>query len=196
MRNAMLLTVLIVLGMFYTTSSRATLIETTAITASTTLGQFAMFPYLTIDKLNDGVIGDSPPYNGYASGFADTSGLITLSLDQPYDLTSFSLWNDINLDDEGVRTFSLNFIDSEGFSLGTTAVLHAVSQFDAQVYDFGQTFVGVKTVEFNVLSSSLQIEIRELAFNGSATFAVPEPGTLLMFCAGMLGLVRFTRRRL
>ncbi|MDB2449172.1 PEP-CTERM sorting domain-containing protein [Pseudomonadales bacterium] len=196
MRNAMLLTVLIVLGMFYTTSSRATLIETTAITASTTLGQFAMFPHLTIDKLNDGVIGDSPPYNGYASGFADTSGLITLSLDQPYDLTSFSLWNDINLNDEGVRTFLLNFIDSEGFSLGTTAVLHAVSQFDTQVYDFGQTFVGVKTVEFNVLSSSLQIEIRELAFNGSATFAVPEPGTLLMFCAGMLGLVRFTRRRL
>ena len=119
-----------------------------------------------------------------------------MSLDQPYDLTSFSLWNDINVNNEGVRTFSLNFIDSEGFSLGTTGVLNAVSQFDAQVYDFGQTFVGVKTVEFNVLSSSLQIEIRELAFNGSATFAVPEPGTLLMFCAGMLGLVRFTRRRL
>lgn len=106
------------------------------------------------------------------------------------------MWNDINLNNEGVRTFSLNFIDSEEFSLGATGVLNAVSLFEAQVYNFGQTFVGVKTVEFNVLSSSLQIEIRELAFNGSATFAVPEPGTLLMFCAGLLGLVRFTRRRL
>ena len=56
----MLLTALIVLGMFYTTSSRATLIETTAFTVRTTLGQFAISPDLTSNKLTDGVISNSP----------------------------------------------------------------------------------------------------------------------------------------
>lgn len=193
MRNTVTASILVMVCVFFSTSSRATVIETTSITASTTLGQYL---HLSIDQLNDGTISDAPPFNGYASGFGTTSGLITLSLDQQYDLTSFSLWNDINILNEGVRTFSLNFLDSEGLSVGTAGVYSAVSQFDAQVYDFGQTFLGVKTVELNVLSSNLQIEIRELAFNGTATNAVPAPGTLAIFCAGILGLVRFSRRRI
>ena len=182
----------ILLCVFLSNSSHASVIETTAISASTTLGQFSIY---SLDQLNDGVISDAAPYNGYASGFGATSGLITLSLDQAYDLTSFSLWNDVNILNEGVRTFSLSFFDSANMNLGSTGVLNAVSQFNAQVYDFGQTYTGVQTVGLNVLTSNLQIEIRELAFNGTATSSVPAPASLALFGAGLIGLLRLTRKR-
>jgi len=166
-------------------------IGTTDITPSTSLGQYASY---SLDQLHDGIVSDAFPYNGYASGFGVTSGLITLSLDQTYDLNSFSLWNDINIQSQGVRSFSLNFLDSSGMSIGTTGDLFAVSQFDAQVYNFSQTFLGVKTVELNISDSDLQIEIRELSFNGTATSSVPEPATLLLFGAGLIGLTRVRRK--
>lgn len=171
--------------------SHADVIGTTDITPSTSLGQYASY---SLDQLHDGIVSDAFPYNGYASGFGVTSGLITLSLDQTYDLNSFSLWNDINIQSQGVRSFSLNFLDSSGMSIGTTGDLFAVSQFDAQVYNFSQTFLGVKTVELNISDSDLQIEIRELSFNGTATSSVPEPATLLLFGAGLIGLTRVRRK--
>jgi len=46
-----------------------------------------------------------------------------------------------------------------------------------------------------VVTSNLQIEIREVAFNGVPTVsAVPEPGTYALMLAG-LGLVGFMARR-
>lgn len=168
--------------------AQAALIQTTQIVASQSLGQYI---YFSIDQVHDGNLGDAPPYNGYASGFGIVSGRITLTLDKAYDLDSFLLWNDVNVSDEGVRSFRLSFEDAVGNALGTTGVYSAVSQFAAQSYSFA-TVAGVKKVYLDVLNSNLQIEIRELAFNG--TPAIPEPGTWAMLLSG-LGAVGWMARR-
>ena len=163
-------------------------IATSQITPSTALGQY---DYFSIDQIADGITSDVSPFNGYASGIGVTSGLITLTLDHAYDLNSFVLWNDINIVNEGVRTFKLEFFDVGGFSLGSTGTLAAVSAYGPQTYNFASTIGGVKTVHLDVLTSSIQIEIREVEFTSS----VPEPATFATLLAGLGGLVLLTRAR-
>jgi hypothetical protein len=169
--------------------AHADTIATTQIAPSTSLGQYM---YFALGQLNDGVTSDAYPWNGYASG--GVSGRITLTLDQAYDLSSFVLWNDINISNEGVRSFKLVFEDASGGALGSTGTYNAVSQFAPQTYTFASMVSGVKTVHLDVLTSSYQIEIRELAFNGTAT-AVPEPASWALGLLGAAAMVGWRRRR-
>ena len=171
-------------------SANADTIATTQITPSTSLGQYL---YFALGQINDGVTSDASPFNGYASGFGAVSGRITLTLDQAYDLSSFVLWNDINVLNEGVRSFNLVLEDANGAWLGTAGTYTAVSQFAPQTYSFASVVSGVKTVHLDVLTSSLQIEIRELAFNGTAS-AVPEPATWALALLGAAALAGSRRR--
>ena len=143
-----------------------------------------------IDQIADGITNDDPPFNGFAANGIKT-GTIRLDFAQEYDLASFTLWNDINVSNEGVRSFRLDFFNSSNVSLGSTGVCSAVSQFSLQVYSF-PTVNNVKWVNLLVLTSSLQIEIRELAFDGKPSALVAEPASSMLFAIGLI--VRTARR--
>ena len=173
------------------TLSTAALIQTTQISASTSMMPLTVGSQtFTIDQLHDGITADSP-FNGFASN--SKSGSITLALDQVYDLQSFVLWNDINVFNEGVRSFELHFLDAGNTQIGSSGLLSAVSQLAPQTYSFG-TVAGVKSVVLDVSTASLQIEIRELAFNGNVS-AVPEPASAVLVLAGLAAIAASAGRR-
>lgn len=148
------------------------------ITPSTTLASSGAG--YTINQIADGITSDASPFNGFAA-VPGQVGTIRLDLDAVYDLTSFVLWNDINVFAEGVSTFRLEFFDAANVSLGVTPVLTAAtSVVAAQTFSLGSGVAGVKRVDLIVLTlnpSSCcgpRLEIREVAFNGDVpTPAVP-----------------------
>ena len=75
-------------------SSQAALIGGAQITASTELPVLTNFEGLSfpIEEIDDGIINNEKPWNGFIS--TESEGIITLDLDQEYDLYSFLLWND------------------------------------------------------------------------------------------------------
>ena len=105
-----------------------------------------------------------------------------LDFDQAYDLSSFVLWNDRDLQSlggennngDGVATFSLDFFDAANHLLGryTGSSPDSVSQV---FFDFGQTLVGVKSVNWTIDSMygppgahNKWEQIREVGFNYTA----------------------------
>jgi len=141
--------------------------------------------------------GDTSNFNGFA-GDEGLLGIIDLDLLGNFDLSSFSLWNDINVLHEGVSTFQLHFYDAADALISTSAVFTAPDgQVAAGVYGFA-TVANVGRVELEVLSLltggvCCRIEIREVAFEGQAA-AIPEPETYALMLAG-LGLVGAAARR-
>jgi len=120
-------------------------------------------------------------------------------LRRPCALASFVLWNDVNVSAEGINNFSLRFHDAADALIATAPVLTGpVGQLAPQTYTFASVVTGVSKVNLDVLSSNIgvveHIEIREVAFNGIPTLAVPEPSTWAMLVAG-LGLLGFAARR-
>ena len=98
--------------------SYADVIGNTHVTPSTNLPTVNPF---TIQKISDGITSDASPFNGFAS--SAQSGTITLTLDHPYDLGGFVLWNDINVFSEGINHFRLDFFDAASSLLGSSNVL-------------------------------------------------------------------------
>jgi hypothetical protein len=68
-------------------------------------------PAWDITEIADGVIADGPPFNGFA-GLTGATGTISLDLAGSFDIDAFYLWNDINILNEGVRNFRLDFFDT------------------------------------------------------------------------------------
>lgn len=185
-----------------TSAAQALPIANTEITAST--NDIAMCGAICgginrpISQVVDGITGDAWPFNGYAGENGDL-GTVHLAFLNAYDIDSFSLWNDMNIVNEGVRTFRLNFFDEAQQLIGSSDVLSAISQFAAQTYTFADAFLNVRSVDMEILSVSRGVEIRELAFNGTLSGTqpstnVPEPGTLGLLAAGITGLGLARRR--
>lgn len=142
----------------------------------------------SIDQIADGITSDVFPYNGFASD--SNSGIITLDFDQPYTLTAFEIWNDVNVNREGIKDFRLEFFDQNLDLVGLTEILTApVGQFDSEVFEF-DAVSAVSRVNLNVLSSNdvgsiNRIEIREVSFHTLDVTAVPEPSSLCLILAGV-----------
>jgi hypothetical protein len=184
------------------------LISESQIIPSTNLPSLGSFP---INQIADGITRDGlfptfpGPFNGFASPAA--TGTITLDLVGEFNLSSFILWNDINVFQEGIKDFRLNFFTSSNslipinFSTNFTA---PITQVEAEEYVFGEVVPGVSRVDLVVLSSqesSLgginRIEIREVAFTGDPVASVPEPLTVFgsILGLGILGAVKQKRKQ-
>ena len=98
------------------------------ITATTSLEQWSSF---AIEQISDGISSDcAPRCNGFTTNAK--TGSLQLSFNEPYDIDSFKLWNDVNIRKEGIRTFTLEFQDSSGATL-TSQEFEALSgQVDVQ----------------------------------------------------------------
>jgi PEP-CTERM motif len=173
-------------------ATQATEIRTTDFVASTDLPSYFYVKPFVIGEINDGIVSDQAPYNGFASNQI-TTGRITFSFLQAWDLTTLTLWNDVNVWNEGVRSFRLSFEDAAGALLGSTGTFAAVSQLAPQSYSFASV-AGVKRVHMDVLSAVFQIEVREVTFDGTAA-AVPEPGAWALMGLGLAGVAAAVRRR-
>lgn len=182
------------------------IISESQIIPSTNVPSFGSF---TIDKIADGITTDGffptfpGPFNGFAS-FAAT-GTITLDLVSDFNLSSFILWNDINVFQEGIKDFRLDFFNSSNSLIPvnfSTNFRAPVTQVEAEEYVFGEVVPGVSRVDLVVLSSQQsslldinRIEIREVAFTGDPVASVPEPTSILGTAAALgLGML-FARQR-
>ena len=171
-------------------AAQATLIQGPAfISASTALPVYSGWPH-NISEIADGISAD---FNGWA-GANGLVGTIKLDLLGTFDLTSFSLWNDINILREGVGDFQLHFFDASDQLISTSARYTApISQFAAGVYNFAPV-QNVSRVDLEVLTLltggvCCRIEIREVAFNGEPSGAVqgvPEPTSAALAGLSML----------
>jgi hypothetical protein len=146
------------------------------ISVTTTITSSSGYP---LSQIADG-ISANPTFNGFA-GDANAIGTITFTFDKPYDLDQSYLWNDINVQAEGVKTYKFNFFDSSNTLIGTTAIFSVTTgQIPAHIE--GISVDDVKTVEMVVISIQGQaqlkrVEIREVAFNGIPTLPpVDVPG--------------------
>jgi hypothetical protein len=183
------------------------LISESQIIPSTNLPSLGSF---SINQIADGITRDGivPTFPGPFNGFASpaVTGIITLNLVGEFNLSSFILWNDINVFQEGIKDFRLNFFTSSNslipinFSTNFTA---PITQVEAEEYVFGEVVPGVSRVDLVVLSSQEssfgfnQIEIREVAFTGDPVASVPEPLTVFgsILGLGILGAVKQKRKQ-
>ncbi len=146
-----------------------------------------------VAEIADGIIADGAPFNGFA-GLTGRIGTIRLDLDGEYDIDTFNLWNDINIVNEGVRSFRLDFFEDDGDAIGSTGTLTAISKFAPNTYTF-TAFERVSRVDMVILTVSGRVEIREVGFDGAVSAPIPEPGTTALMLLGLAGVAGIARRR-
>ncbi len=150
------------------------IIGSSMITPSTTLLPAYTASY-QIDEMCDGITSDASPFNGFAAKSGEL-GTIQLELTDPYDLEDFVLWNDINVHQEGIHEFRLEFFDeNDGLVDISPDFIGPFGDSDPMVYFLGEV-KNVKRVDLVVISVYEseyfdRIEIREVAFHGN----VPDP---------------------
>jgi len=135
------------------------------IKASTTLPVLTATGHtFSVSQITDGITSDASPFNGFSS--PNTEGTITLEFGEKFDLISFHLWNDVNVNNEGIRKFRLDFFDESDTLISESQTYTAKSQLSANDFIFNSIILGVKKVNLIIITSSIQIEIRELEFKG------------------------------
>ncbi len=169
------------------------------ITPSTSVAADPSFP---LNQIADGITSDASPFNGFAAAIGTGStGTITLSFANDFDLRSFILWNDINVSREGIKDFRLDFFNSSnsqilpGFSTSFTGSIEQVAPSE---YVFNQVIPGVRRVDLVVLNTNpgvvSRMEIREVAFTTGSATTVPEPFTIIGTLVGCMAALRLRKK--
>jgi hypothetical protein len=194
----------VALSIVVTPQAQAVTIGGSQITPSTTLPSVTIpgINSFTIDKIADGITSDAFPFNGFAS--TASTGTISLGFANDFDLRSFLLWNDINVGQEGIKDFRLDFFNSTNAQISpgfSTTFVAPLGQLAPAEYVFNQVIPGVRRVDLVVLSSQPftinRIEIREVAFTtGSiaSTTSVPEPFTIVGTIIGGTAALRLRKK--
>jgi len=122
-----------------------------------------------LSQINDGIKSDASPFNGF-QGRNRTTGTLTFGLNQTYRLTGFKLWNDINVREEGVKKFRLEFLNAGGATIRSQTFTAQAGINGAQNFNFSAV-AGVKTVKMHIDSflpgrGIVRTEIREVEFVG------------------------------
>ena len=147
--------------------------------------------------------GNTSNFNGFSSGSA--TGTIKLDLIGNFDLESFILWNDVNVNAEGIKDFRLDFFNSsDSFIQSSNIFIGPRGQFEGEEYIFDAVVPDVSRVDLVVLSSypgfGSDIEIREVAFTGNVTVraeTVPEPSSLIsLLIIGTVNLGYLLKRKI
>jgi hypothetical protein len=142
----------------------------------------------TLPKIHDGITSDITPFNGFEGenypyatiptpiAVPSATSTLTFTLDQPYSLTKFHLWNDINVRAESVATFKLVFFDAGG--VAATSPIYNTASGTVPVQDFAlpagltnitKVEMQIVTVFNSAATFARRVEIREVAFSGAAT---------------------------
>lgn len=148
-----------------------------------------------LSQLTDQIASDASPFNGFAASVY--SGTISLTLDKDYTLQGFMLWNDINVQSEGISSFSLNFFDSSGILIGKTSSFTAqLGALAPSTFNF-PLIEKVRRVDLVIANSYgyYGIEIRELGFliqpdwamKGNSTLGAQQFAKLCVGCHGTEG---------
>ncbi len=182
----------------YANTAQAASISNSDIVPSTQLRSFNPW---TIEKINDGITSNSSPFNGFVSNAS--KGTISFNFKKEFDLDSFVLWNDVNVEKEGIKDFRLDFFDNSNTLINASYFGTApVGQLDGQKYTFNKSVSSVNRADLVVLNShaghAQRIEIREVAFTGRPSVkSVPEPsniGGLALVSLVGLGLLANKKR--
>jgi hypothetical protein len=146
----------------------------TQITASTSIPLgFPAEARFGVAEMTNNVTSDAEPYRGFVGG-EERLGIINFTLDKPYNLTAFHLFNDVNVSAEGVKDFTLKFYNAANTQVGGPLSFSTVQgQGNQQNYTFPQV-AGVTRAEMKVDSIYMntnyrRIEIREVSFTGDPT---------------------------
>ena len=170
----------------------ATTVGFSNITPSTSLPAEGGYP---LSEIVDGVTGS------IANGFVSNNvGVITFTFDQDYDLSSFILWNDVNVNAEGIDDFQLRFYDSTNSQITvpfSTDYVGPLGQVAPEEYVFISGVSNVRRVDLEVLTTQFnfagpvpRIEIREVDFG-----VVPEPSSILLLGVSSIAfMLRHSRK--
>ncbi|MCK5354869.1 MAG: hypothetical protein KAJ63_07090 [Methyloprofundus sp.] len=143
------------------------------------------------------------PFTGSYSVTFDLGGL--------YDLDGMDLWNNAGgaaYDGEGIKSFSLNFLDDSSVSTGGFSG-NATDDFGQQTFAFSDS--GIQYVELNIFSNHSTsarfrdyVAFNEIQFQGDLASvdsvdpvapAVPALPVLWMFGVGLVGMVGTSARK-
>ena len=142
------------------------------ISASTDLVELNAFK---VNQISDGIWEDREPYNGFAT--EEKRGVINLGFNQAYDINGFKLWNDINIGNEGIASFQLEFQNADGLVLKSKEFAAVGGISGPQIFTFPDVddVIEVNLAVINSLkdgASFERIEVREIAFSGTPSNSV------------------------